>query len=107
LLRAHGIFCRATGIAIRSFGAEKLAKSGPTTPGLLQAPQDISVKGWKKISLRICDQIGIDRVLVGAPGATLYGLLSLFPVTAAFVWLYGFIAGLAVSRSFDFAEGAA
>jgi uncharacterized BrkB/YihY/UPF0761 family membrane protein len=98
-------------MATRSVGAEKLAKSGPTRPGLLQAPQDISLKGWKKISLRICDQIGIDRVLVVAPGATLYGLLSLFPVTAAFVWLYGFIAGLAlslaVSRSFDFAEGAA
>lgn len=61
-----------------------------------QAPQDIPAKGWKEISLRVYDQIGKDRVLAVAAGVAFYGLLSLFPMIAAFVSLYGLVADPAV-----------
>lgn len=57
-----------------------------------QAPQDIPAKGWKEILLRVYDQAGKDRVLSVAAGVTFYGLLSLFPMIAAFVSLYGLFA---------------
>lgn len=56
------------------------------------APDDIPAKGWKQISLRAYDQIGKDRVLAVAAGVAFYGLLSLFPMIAAFVSLYGLVA---------------
>ena len=61
-----------------------------------QAPQDIPAKGWKEILLRVYDQAGKDRVLSVAAGVTFYGLLSLFPMIAAFVSLYGLFADPAV-----------
>lgn len=63
-----------------------------------QAPQDIPAKGWKEISLRVYDQAGKDRVLSVAAGVTFYGLLSLFPMIAAFVSLYGLFADPAVIK---------
>lgn len=57
-----------------------------------QAPHDIPAKGWKEILLRVYKQIGKDRVLAVAAGVTFYGLLSLFPMIAAFVSLYGLVA---------------
>lgn len=47
---------------------------------------------WKDIAWRLLDAIQEDRVLLIAAGVTFYGLLALFPATAALVSLYGLFA---------------
>lgn len=62
------------------------------------APQHIPAKGWKDIFARVYEQTGKDRVLAVAAGVTFYGLLSLFPMIAAFVSLYGLVADPSVIK---------
>jgi membrane protein len=52
-------------------------------------PTQMPTKGWKDIAWRVYDGIQNDRVLLVAAGVTYYGLLALFPATAALVSLYG------------------
>jgi membrane protein len=52
-------------------------------------PTEIPTKGWRDIAWRVYDGIQNDRVLLIAAGVTYYGLLALFPATAALVSLYG------------------
>ena len=52
-------------------------------------PSDIPSKGWWDIGWRVYSGIQDDRLLLIAAGVTFYGLLALFPATAAFVSLYG------------------
>ena len=55
-------------------------------------PADIPAKGWKDIAWRVYENIQNDRVLLVSAGVTYYGLLALFPATAAMVSLYGLFA---------------
>jgi membrane protein len=52
-------------------------------------PADIPAKGWKDILWRFYKDAMADRILLVAAGVTFYGLLALFPATAALVSLYG------------------
>ncbi|WP_353643708.1 YihY/virulence factor BrkB family protein [Mesorhizobium sp. WSM2239] len=55
-------------------------------------PSEIPLAGWRDIVWRVWREVGQDRVLLIAAGATFYLLLALFPALAAFVSLYGFVA---------------
>jgi membrane protein len=55
-------------------------------------PADLPAQGWKDIAWRLYTGMQEDRVLLVAAGVTFYGLLSLFPATAALVSLYGLFA---------------
>jgi membrane protein len=55
-------------------------------------PSEIPPAGWWDIGWRVWREVGEDRVLLIAAGATFYLLLALFPALAAFVSLYGFVA---------------
>jgi membrane protein len=57
-----------------------------------RTPSELPSKGWRDIVWRIFDGIQQDRVLLVAAGVTFYGLLALFPATAASVSLYGLFA---------------
>lgn len=57
-----------------------------------RGPLQLTWRGWKDIIWRIWYEIGEDRVMLIAAGATFYLLLALFPFLAAFVSLYGFVA---------------
>src|SRR5215470_5409064 len=57
-----------------------------------EKPADIPAKGWKDIAWRVYENLQNDRVLLVAAGVTYYGLLALFPATAAIVSLYGLFA---------------
>jgi membrane protein len=57
-----------------------------------EKPTDIPAKGWKDIAWRVYESIQNDRVLLVSAGVTYYGLLALFPATAAIVSLYGLFA---------------
>jgi membrane protein len=54
-----------------------------------QKPSEIPAKGWWDIAWRVYEGVGEDRLLLVAAGVTFYGLLALFPATAALVSLYG------------------
>jgi membrane protein len=56
------------------------------------SPSEIPALGWKDILWRVWKEVGEDRILLIAAGATFYLLLALFPFLAAFVSLYGFFA---------------
>jgi membrane protein len=58
-------------------------------------PAEIPAKGWKDIAWRLYREVQDDRVLLVAAGVTFYGLLALFPATAALVALYGLFADAA------------
>jgi membrane protein len=55
-------------------------------------PSEIPPAGWWDVGWRVWQEVGEDRVLLIAAGATFYLLLALFPALAAFVSLYGFVA---------------
>ena len=68
------------------------AVRAPASPGRgrsAEKPSDIPAKGWMDIFWRVVDGVQEDRVLLVAAGVTFYGLLALFPATAALVSLYG------------------
>jgi membrane protein len=52
-------------------------------------PAEIPAKGWMDIAWRVYGGVQNDRVLLVAAGVTFYGLLAVFPATAAVVSLYG------------------
>lgn len=49
-------------------------------------------RGWWDVLHRIWNNIGENRIMLVAAGATFYLLLALFPALAAFVSLYGLVA---------------
>jgi membrane protein len=51
-------------------------------------PTQDSYKDWKRVSWQVYDGFQKDRVLLIAAGVTFYGLLAVFPATAAVVSLY-------------------
>lgn len=55
-------------------------------------PAQIPAPGWRDIAWRIWNNIGENRIMLVAAGATFYLLLALFPALTAFVSLYGFVA---------------
>jgi membrane protein len=55
-------------------------------------PSQIPRRGWFDIGWRIWQNIGDNRIMLVAAGATFYLLLALFPALAAFVSLYGIVA---------------
>jgi membrane protein len=55
-------------------------------------PSEIPARGWKDIFWRVWAEIGKDRIMLIAAGATFYLLLALFPALTAFVSTYGFFA---------------
>lgn len=57
-----------------------------------EKPTDIPPTGWLDIAWRIYEAVQNDRVFLIAAGVTYYGLLALFPATAAIVSLYGLFA---------------
>ena len=92
------------GISRAFFGSRKKGPIKQTLAGLEQTPNEdgwgrgaekpseIPARGWKDIAWRVFDAVQNDRVLLVAAGVTFYGLLSLFPATAAMVSLYGLFA---------------
>lgn len=56
-----------------------------------ESPQEIPRLGWKDIAWRVYAGVQEDRLLLVAAGVTFYGLLAVFPATAALVALYGLI----------------
>ena len=52
-------------------------------------PADIPLRGWRDILLRVYANIGKDRIITIAAGATFYSLLAMFPAIAAVVTIYG------------------
>jgi membrane protein len=57
-----------------------------------EKPAEIPAQGWKDIGWRVYENVQNDRVLLVSAGVTYYGLLALFPATAAIVSLYGLFA---------------
>lgn len=55
-------------------------------------PSQFPVAGWKDILWRVWQQAAEDRITLIAAGAAFYLLLALFPMLAAFVSIYGFVA---------------
>lgn len=69
---------------------------------LAQAPHEIPPKGWKDVAWRVWREIGRDRLVATAGGATFFTLLAIFPGLGAFVSLYGLFADVGeVSRELD------
>src|SRR5690606_41425129 len=58
-----------------------------------RSPQELSWPGWKAIAVRLYHEITNDRVLMIAGGVTFYLLLAMFRALAAFVSVYGLMAG--------------
>lgn len=59
---------------------------------LADAPQQITLAGWRDILKRFLADIGRDNVSLMAAGIAFYGLLSLAPAFTALVALYGLVA---------------
>jgi membrane protein len=77
----------------RSSARRSPDKSGGAARGAsARTPTDIPARGWKEIGWRVYEQIGKDRVLAVAAGVTFYWLLAIFPMIAALVSIYGFVA---------------
>ncbi len=68
------------------------ARSGGDRGQTADEPTQIPARGWKEIFARVWEQIGKDRVVAVAAGVTFYGLLAIFPLIAAIVSIYGFVA---------------
>lgn len=74
-------------------GAKGKAAADDGAPGRrAAAPSQFSWAAWWRILKRVYGEVGDDRVMLIAAGATFYLLLALFPALAAFVSLYGFVA---------------
>jgi membrane protein len=58
-------------------------------------PADMPARGWMDVLWRVIEGIQSHRVMLVAAGVTFYGLLALFPATAAIVSLYGLFADAA------------
>ncbi|MGF7162407.1 membrane protein [Rhodoligotrophos appendicifer] len=75
---------------------EESAEIGPILePGRgrdARSPQDMPLKGWKDVLIRVFWEIDNDRILAVAAGVTFYALLALFPALTALISLYGLIA---------------
>lgn len=56
------------------------------------SPTQMPTPAWRDILRRVKDEITRDRVMIVAGGVTFYAMLSLVPMIAAFVSLYGLIA---------------
>ena len=66
--------------------------NSPTLGRTARTPGELPPPAWRDIFWRVMDEIGRDRVMIVAGGVTFYAILSLFPLIAAFVALYGLFA---------------
>ena len=73
-------------------GRTDSAPSGGARGETAEHPTQIPARRWKDILLRVWDEIGKDRVVAVAAGVTFYALLAIFPLMAALVSVYGFVA---------------
>jgi membrane protein len=80
------------GVVRRSASALQQTPANEAHGRSASKPTDIPAKGWKDIAWRVYDGVQNDRVLLVSAGVTFYGLLALFPATAAIVSLYGLFA---------------
>lgn len=53
------------------------------------SPKEISSSGWKKILLRVKDQIGENNVSIVSAGVAFFAFLAIFPAIGALVSIYG------------------
>lgn len=77
----------ATGAAVKDSPARQGDRGQAAS-----TPLEIPPRGWKDIAMRVYGEIGEDRVLAVAAGVTFYALLSVFPMIAALVSIYGMVA---------------
>lgn len=69
-----------------------MSKPLHTAPGrMAEHPTGIPASGWREILLRVKDEMGYDNVSVVAAGVAFYAVLSLFPMIASTVSLYGLL----------------
>ena len=58
-------------------------------------PQNIPWKGWKQISKRVIKNLGIHHVRVISAGVAFFFFMSIFPILASMVSIYGLVTDLA------------
>ncbi|WP_037324704.1 YihY/virulence factor BrkB family protein [Salinimicrobium terrae] len=58
-------------------------------PKKFDKPSEISSSGWKKIALRVKDEIGENNVSIVSAGVAFYAFLAVFPAIGALVSIYG------------------
>ena len=81
------------GKGLLGFKGEAVGADGEPDRGRsAERPSEIPATGWLDIAWRVFNNLQNDRVLLVAAGVTFYGLLVLFPATAALVSLYGLFA---------------
>jgi uncharacterized BrkB/YihY/UPF0761 family membrane protein len=73
-------------------GPPRQGRAGEDSARRIEATGGVSTTGWREIAWRSYENAQGDRVLLVAAGVTFYGLLALFPATAAIVSLYGLFA---------------
>lgn len=73
-------------------GPPEHTPTGPTPGRTARTPGQLPPPAWRDIFWRVVEEIGRDRVMIVAGGVTFYAILSLFPLIAAFVALYGLFA---------------
>ncbi|HKJ79830.1 MAG TPA: YihY/virulence factor BrkB family protein [Prolixibacteraceae bacterium] len=56
-----------------------------------KTPFQIPIAGWKKIALRVKDEIRLDNVIVVSAGVAFYFFLAFIPALAASVSIYGLV----------------
>lgn len=58
-------------------------------PKKFDKPSEISASGWKKIALRVKDEIGENNVSIVSAGVAFFAFLAVFPAIGALVSIYG------------------
>lgn len=58
-------------------------------PKKFDKPSEISSSGWKKIALRVKDEIGENNVSIVSAGVAFFAFLAVFPAIGALVSIYG------------------
>jgi membrane protein len=78
---------------LRPSGPHPAAARSSAAPGRhADTPTEMPPPAWREIFWRVKAAMDHDRVLIVAAGVTFYAILSLFPMIAAFVALYGLFA---------------
>lgn len=58
-------------------------------PPQVEKPSKIPFSGWKKIVLKVKDEIGENNVSIVSAGVAFYAFLAIFPAIAALISIYG------------------
>lgn len=58
-------------------------------PKKFDKPSEISASGWKKIALKVKDEIGENNVSIVSAGVAFFAFLAVFPAIGALVSIYG------------------